>query len=43
METAAILPICRTWVTSQYEHNGLRMGTEVIDHLIGLLKGHRWL
>ncbi len=43
METAAILPNCRTWVTSQYEHNGLRMGTEVIDHLIGLLKGHRWL
>ena len=43
METAAILPDCRTWVTSEYEHNGLRMGTEVIDHLIGLLKGNRWL
>jgi Predicted hydrolases or acyltransferases (alpha/beta hydrolase superfamily) len=43
METAALLPDCRTWVTSQYEHNGLRMGTDVIDHLIGLLKGRRWL
>ena len=43
LETAAMLPDCRTWVTSEYEHNGLRMGTEVIDHLIGLLKGNRWL
>lgn len=23
--------------------NGLRMDTAVIDHLIGLLKGRRWL
>lgn len=43
METARLLPDCRTWVTSEYEHNGLRMGPEVLDHLIGLLKGSRWL
>ncbi len=43
METAALLPDCRTWVTSEFEHNGLRMDTAVIDHLIGLLKGRRWL
>lgn len=42
METAALLPDCRTWVTSEYEHNGLRMDVAVIDHLIGLLKGRRW-
>lgn len=42
METAALLPDCRTWVTSEYEHNGLRMGSAVLDHLIGLLKGRRW-
>jgi pimeloyl-ACP methyl ester carboxylesterase len=43
METAALLPDCRPWVTSEYEHNGLRADTAVLDHLIGLLKGHRWL
>lgn len=43
LETAAILPDCRTWVTSEYEHNGLRMDTAVLDHLIGLLMGRRWL
>jgi len=43
METAALLPDCRTWVTSEYEHNGLRMSTDVIEHLLGLLKGRRWL
>lgn len=42
LETAALLPDCRTWVTSEYEHNGLRMDTAVLDHLIGLLKGRRW-
>ena len=25
------------------EHNGLRMSTDVIDHLLGLLRGRRWL
>ncbi len=43
METASMLPDCRTWVTSEYEHNGLRMDPAVIDHLIGLLGGRRWL
>lgn len=43
METAALLPDCRTWVTSEFEHNGLRMSTDVIDHLLGLLHGRRWL
>ncbi|MFZ0530306.1 MAG: alpha/beta fold hydrolase [Propionicimonas sp.] len=42
LETAALLPDCRTWVTSEYEHNGLRMDTAVIDHLIGLLRARRW-
>ncbi|SDB80001.1 alpha/beta hydrolase fold [Raineyella antarctica] len=43
LETAAMLPDCRTWVTSEYEHNGLRMDPGVLDHLIGLLRGRRWL
>jgi pimeloyl-ACP methyl ester carboxylesterase len=43
METAALLPDCRTWVTSEYEHNGLRTDTAVIEHLLALLNGHRWL
>lgn len=42
LETAALLPDCRTWVTSEYEHNGLRMGEHVLDHLLGLLSGRRW-
>lgn len=42
LETAALLADCRVWVTSEYEHNGLRMGPEVLDHLIGLLTGDRW-
>lgn len=43
LETAALLPDCRTWVTSEYEHNGLRADEAVLDHLIGLLSGSRWL
>ena len=43
LETASLLPDCRTWVTSEFEHNGLRMGAGVLDHLIGLLSGRRWL
>lgn len=43
LETAALLPDCRTWVTSEYEHNGLRQGSDVLDHLLGLLHGRRWL
>ncbi|MCA0253430.1 MAG: alpha/beta hydrolase [Actinobacteria bacterium] len=43
LETAALLPDCRAWVTSEYEHNGLRMDDAVLDHLIGLVKHRRWL
>lgn len=43
METAALLPDCRTWVTSQFEHNGLRMGEGVLDRLIGMLQGRAWI
>ena len=43
LQTAALLPDCRTWVTSEYEHNGLRTDNAVLDHLIGLLKDRRWL
>lgn len=43
METAALLPDCRPWVTNEYEHNGVRMDVAVIDHLLGLLKSRRWL
>ena len=43
LQTAGLLPDCRTWVTSEYEHNGLRVDDAVLDHLIGLLKDRRWL
>lgn len=39
-ETAALLPDCRLWVTSEFEHNGLRMSSHVLDHLIHLLQGN---
>jgi pimeloyl-ACP methyl ester carboxylesterase len=42
LETAGLLRDCRTWITSEYEHNGLRADPAVLDHLIGLLKGRRW-
>ena len=42
LETAALLPDCRPWVTSAHEHNGLRMDPFVISHLIDLLNGRRW-
>lgn len=32
-QTAALLPCAKTWVTADFEHNGLRCGTEVIDRL----------
>lgn len=35
---AASIAGCRTWVTSEYEHNGLRAnGEHVLDHLIAML------
>ena len=42
MTTAALLPGVRTWVTSEYEHNGLRASGEgVLDHLLDLATGLR--
>lgn len=42
MATAALLPGLRAWVTSEYEHNGLRAsGETVLDHLLDLAAGHR--
>ena len=39
-ETARLLPGMRPWVTSEYEHNGLRAdGTRILDRLIGLARG----
>ena len=43
LETANLLPDCRAWVTSEYEHNGLWMGEGVFTHLDDLLHGRRWL
>ncbi len=40
LETAALLPRLHPWITSQYEHNGLRAdGAHVMDRLIGLATG----
>jgi pimeloyl-ACP methyl ester carboxylesterase len=39
-ETAATIPGCRTWVTNEYEHNGLRAaGDAVLGRLIALVRG----
>jgi pimeloyl-ACP methyl ester carboxylesterase len=41
--TASLLPDATCWVTSEYQHNGLRAsGSGVIDHLLGILDGSRW-
>lgn len=42
LETAALMPGLMPWVTSEYEHNGLRAGgTAVIEHLLELVHGKR--
>ncbi|MEE1651441.1 alpha/beta fold hydrolase [Brachybacterium sp. J144] len=42
LATAVLLPRLRTWVTSEYEHNGLRASGEgVLDHLLDLAAGQR--
>lgn len=42
LATAALLPQMRTWVTSEYEHNGLRASAGgVLDHLLDLARGRR--
>ena len=39
MDTAALIPGARTWVTSEYQHDGLRASDDkVVDHLLGLLR-----
>ncbi|MFC9985382.1 alpha/beta fold hydrolase [Microbacterium keratanolyticum] len=40
METAALLPDVKLYVTSEHEHNGLRSGP-VLEHLIDLVHGRR--
>ncbi|KAB2345565.1 alpha/beta fold hydrolase [Actinomadura rudentiformis] len=40
METAAAIRGLRTWVTNEYEHDGLRVSDgRVLDRLIGLVRG----
>ncbi|HTX11248.1 MAG TPA: alpha/beta fold hydrolase [Solirubrobacteraceae bacterium] len=42
-ETAALIGGLRPWVTSEYEHNGLRAdGERVLGRLIELTRGPRW-
>jgi pimeloyl-ACP methyl ester carboxylesterase len=42
LATASLLPRATCWVTSEYQHNGLRAsGDGVLDHLIGLVQGTR--
>jgi hypothetical protein len=41
-ETAAQVRGLRPWVTSEYEHNGLRAdGERILDRLIELVRGQR--
>jgi pimeloyl-ACP methyl ester carboxylesterase len=40
-ETAQLIPTMRTWVTNEFEHNGLRAdGGRILDRLISLARGH---
>jgi hypothetical protein len=39
LRTAAAIRGLRPWVTSEYEHDGLRASTRVLDRLIGLVHG----
>lgn len=42
LETASHLRDPRLWITSEFEHNGLRASGEgVLDHLLGLVTGER--
>ena len=39
-ETAALVPGMRAWVTSEYDHNGLRAdGDRILSRLIDLARG----
>lgn len=39
LETAASIPGVRTWVTSEYAHNGLSADARVLDRLIAMMRG----
>ncbi|MGA9748523.1 MAG: alpha/beta fold hydrolase, partial [Nocardioides sp.] len=40
LETCALVPGLRPWVTNEYEHNGLRVGGDkVLDRLLGMARG----
>jgi hypothetical protein len=40
LETAALVPTMRAWVTNEYDHNGLRAdGARILDRLIGMARG----
>lgn len=42
METASQIAGIRLWITNEYMHSGLRdSGTQVFDHLMGMLDGKR--
>ncbi|MDQ2662398.1 MAG: alpha/beta hydrolase, partial [Actinomycetota bacterium] len=41
IETAALLPGVRPWITSEHEHNGLRSSRDVLARLIDLAHGRR--
>ena len=39
-ETAATIQGIKTWVTNEYEHNGLRAdGERILDRLLGMARG----
>lgn len=38
-QTAALIPTMRMWLTNEYEHNGLRADSHVLDRLIDLARG----
>ncbi len=40
-ETAQLIPTMRTWLTNEFEHNGLRVdGGRILDRLINLARAH---
>lgn len=41
LETASRVGNLRAWVTNEFEHDGVRQGTAVMEHLFGMLRQHR--
>ena len=40
-ETAELIPSMHTWLTNEFDHNGLRAdGGRILDRLIGLARGY---